>query len=229
MKKRKKGYKPLPVSRGNTSGKASKAKREGEAKRKKARKPSSGMGVGSKASKPKKLQFGGKPYSYRLSALNPKTPKQLPETELSKKGMTLRKLVRGTPRLMVNNSRDVELLEKKRTKTRSGMPAFRAVTITDDPWRPTKVVRKHKTFIIGAEIDKEGNPADKPINKHKKVIVSCDCESYVFTFEYANAAHGASRIVYSNGEPPVVMNPDLAPGLCKHLVAAATFLIKNDV
>jgi hypothetical protein len=223
MKKKRKGYKPLPVSKKNTSGKPSKAKREAEKRKKKPK-----TGMNKKASKPKKVFSSKKPYSYRLSALNPKTPKQLPETEISKKGMTLRKLLRSTPRLMMNNSVDVEALEFKRTKTRSGLPAIKAITITNDPYRKDKVIRKHKTFIIGAETDDDNNPVDKPINKHKKVICSCDCESWVFTFENAVAEHGASRIVYGNGEPPVVTNPSLAPGLCKHLVAVATKLIKSN-
>lgn len=218
----KKKYKPLSLSRSNTSRKPSAAKKMGK------KSTSADMRMGKKARKPKKAKVTRPNYSYRLSALNPKTPKQLPETELSKKGMTLRQLIRATPRLMLNNAVDVELLEKKLTKTRSGMPAIRAVTVTNDPWRPGKVRRKHNTFIIGAELDKENNPVKKPINRHRKIIVSCACESYVFTFEYANAAHGASRIVYSNGEPPVMTNPQLAPGLCKHLVAVARLLIKAE-
>lgn len=225
MKRKKSGYKPLPVSRANTSRRPSKAKKEAEKTRKK--KPAD-MAMTRKARKPKKAKIKRPNYSYRLSGLNPKTPKQLPETELSRKGMTLRKLVRATPRLMVNNALDVELVERKITRTRSGMPALKAVAVTNDPFRPNKVRRRHNTFIIGAELDSENNPVDKPINRHKKVICSCSCENYVFTFEYANAAHGASRIVYGNGEPPVVTNPMLAPGLCKHLVATARFLIKSE-
>lgn len=222
---KKKAYKPLAVSRKNTARRPSAAKAAAE-KRKKPK--TSDMTRAKTARKPKKAKIKRPNYSYRLSALNPREPRQLPETELSKKGLTLRKLLRGTPRLMINNSIDVVLIERKITKTRSGMPAFKGVAITQDPYRPNKVVRKHNTFIIGAELDKENNPVKKPINKHKKIIVSCSCENFVFTFEYANAAHGASRLVYSNGEPPIVTNPGLAPGLCKHLVAAARLLIKGN-
>jgi len=220
----KKKHKALPLSKNNKSRRPSKAKVEASKRKSK----SSDMERKTKARKPKKAKVSRPNYSYKLSGLNPKTPKQLPETDLSRKGMTLRQLVRGTPRLMVNNSQDVELYEKKITKTRSGLPALKAVAITNDPFRPNKVRRKHNTFIIGAELDKENNPAKKPINRHRKIICSCSCESYVFTFEYANAAHGASRIVYGNGEPPVVTNPSMAPGLCKHLVAAARELIRKE-
>lgn len=168
-----------------------------------------------------------KNYSYRLSGLNPKTPKQLPETEMVKNGMTLRQLLRSTPRLMMNNSLDVKIVEFTKTRTKSGLPAIKGVTVTKDPFRPDKVERRHNTFIIGMETI-NNDPVDKPLNRHKKVICSCSCESYMYTFEYANAAHGASRIVYGNGDPPVVTNPKLAPGLCKHLVALATKLIKTN-
>lgn len=223
----KKKYKPIPVSKLNTSRKPSKAKKESLDREKRKDK----AGRVTKAKKPKNAKItGARPYSFKLSALNPQTPKQLPETELSRKGLTLRKLLRGTPRLMMNNSIDVELVEFKRVKTKSGMPAIKAVVVTNDPFRPGKVRRVHNTFIIGADKAADNSPDLKtPINKHKKVIVSCACESYVFTFEYANAAYGASRIVYGNGEPPVVTNPNLAFGLCKHLVAVATRAIKQDV
>lgn len=169
--KRKKGYKPLPVSKNNKSRRPSKAKVEA-AKRKTK---STDMSMSRKARKPKKAKVKRPNYSYRLSGLNPKTPKQLPETDQTRKGMTLRQLLRSTPKLMINNSIDVELVEKRVTRTRSGMPALKAVAITNDPYRPNKVRRKHNTFIIGAELDKENNPVKKPINRHKKVIVSCSC------------------------------------------------------
>lgn len=160
-------YKPLAKSRSNTSGRPSAAKREAMKRSKKG---------SIKKSKSAKVSKAKKAYSYRLSGLNPQEPRQLPETEHTKKGMTLRKLLRGTPRLMLNNSVDVEIVEFKRTKTKSGMPAIKAVTITNDPWRPGKVRRPHSTFVIGMDKDDSGSPdIKKPINKHKRVIVSCNC------------------------------------------------------
>jgi len=188
MKKKSTGYKPIGKSRSNTSGRPGKAKKEAE-KRKKAKT--------SKKTTPRKVFSTKKPFSYRLSALNPRAPKQLPETEITKKGMPLRKLLRGTPRLMMNNSLDVEILELKRTKTRSGLPAIKAITVTNDPYRPTKVIRKHKTFIIGAELDAELNPADKPVNKQKKVICSCDC----VTGDMNVLTADGWKVVYAIAEP----------------------------
>ena len=170
------------------------------------------------------------PYSYLLHPMEPKEIRQLPETELSKRGMTLRQLLHSTPRLMINNAADVDIISLKMTKTKSGMPTVKATMLTNDAYRPNRVKRRRNTFIIGAEKAKDGSPIlDKPVNKHKKVLVSCSCENAVFMWEYANAAHGAGRLIYSNGEPPVVTNPGLAPGLCKHLAALAMHIIKKDL
>lgn len=214
----------VPLSKSNKSGKPSKAKRESEKTKKKKKKKQPSKPRSQRVVKKKK------PYSYRLNAFDPKQPNQLPETDLTKKGYTLRKLIRSTPRLMINNAGNVVLKKVKKVKTRSGMPAVRAETYSTDPFRPDKVLRLHTTIIIGLDTNKDDNPdVKKPVNAHKKVLVSCDCESFVYTFEYANAAHGASRIIYSNGNPPVVTNPGLEPGLCKHLVRLSNSIIKSNM
>ena len=205
---------PASAAKKIADERAKKARAAGKPKKKKATK--------AKAPKEARMRKPAKAYSYKLSALNPRKPRQLPETKLSKKGMTLRKLIRSTPRLMINNAVDVVLDKYSRTKTRSGMPAIKAIAVSTDRFRPNKVNRPHDVFLIGADKLPDGSAdTGKPVNKHKKVLASCNCENYVFTWEYANAVHGASRIVYGNGDAPVVTNPDFAPGLCKHLVAVA--------
>jgi hypothetical protein len=139
--------------------------------------------------------------------------KQLPETSLMRKGLSLKQLLRTTPKLMKNNSMDVVVSKLVRKKTKSGLPAVEAVTYTADPYRPNKSRRDHKAYIIG--IDSQ----DQPITKQRRVMISCSCENYIFTWEYANALHGASKLVYGNGDPATFTNPDNLPGMCKHLVA----------
>lgn len=215
-------YKPLAKSKNNTSGKPSEAKREAElrAKAKKKGKPL--------PAKVKKISPG---YKMTLSGLNPNKARQLPETPLSARGLTLRKLLRNTPRLFLHNSQDVHMESFKETRTRSGMPAISAVAFTADPFRPNKTKRPHKVFVLGLDKLPSNDPdTTTPINRHKKVIVSCDCEAFVYGgAEYANAAHGAARIVYGNGKPPIMTNPKLAYFLCKHLVAVAQIMIKRDL
>jgi hypothetical protein len=222
---------PIKKSRSNTSGRPSAAKREADKRTKKAKAAKSTRKKTTKAKPPKAAKLPKKPYSFRLSAMNPKTPKQLPETAQTKKGLTLKGLLRGTPKLMLNNSSEVVLEKIKKTKTRSGMPAIQATTYSNDPFRPGKVKREHATYIIGAETLKDNSYNEaKPIHRHKKVLVSCDCESYVLGgAEYANAVHGAGRLIYGNGAPPVMTNPSLAPFLCKHLVELARVTIKKDL
>ncbi len=60
------------------------------------------------------------------------------------------------------------------------------------------------------------------IDNKLNVKVSCSCADFVFGgWEYANAKRGAADIIFGNGEPPTVKNPDNRPGLCKHLLAVA--------
>lgn len=57
-----------------------------------------------------------------------------------------------------------------------------------------------------------------------KCKVTCDCEDYLYRFEVANKAKGASDIVHSNGARPNVRNPDMKPGICKHLLSLLRYL-----
>ncbi len=58
-----------------------------------------------------------------------------------------------------------------------------------------------------------------------KVIVSCSCSDFMFTWEAALNLKGAARIEYSNGELPNERNRNNVPGCCKHLVALGQSLI----
>lgn len=49
------------------------------------------------------------------------------------------------------------------------------------------------------------------------VKVSCSCDYFMYTCEYALNRQGAADILYSNGEPPNDKNPTLVPSVCKHL------------
>lgn len=220
-----KKIKTVKKSSKNTSNRKSAAKKEAEKR------------VTAKKKNPSKKATGARrqkkavTYNVKLNALNPNKQKQLPETPLSKKGLSLRTLFRGTPKLFLHNAQDVVIKKVDVSKTKSGMPAVTAIAYTSDPYRPMKTRRYHKVHIIGLDKNKENLPDTKtPISKHKRVLVSCDCEAYVFGgAEYANAAHGAARIVYGNGNPPVVTNPMMVPFLCKHLVAVATAMFQANL
>lgn len=116
---------------------------------------------------------------------------------------------------MKENAEDCYISSYKRGKTKKGLPVITARVRHKDPYRPNKAVRLHDVMIVGLD-----DPF-KPISKQKRVMVSCKCENFVYVWEYADTLHGASRIIYGNGEPATFTNPANAVGLCKHLTALA--------
>lgn len=150
------------------------------------------------------------------------SPKPLPDDLMvDQRGMKLRRLLRVTPRMFHNNAQYVHMLSIKKAKTKSGLTAYLGVMRTHDPARD-KPPRKRNVSIVGLDPD-----SGLPVNR-QRVLLQCDCENYAFTWEYANAAHNAARLIYCNGMFPSFMNPQLAPGMCKHLIAFAGVLIMQD-
>lgn len=221
------------VKKSKTSKPAAKGKTKLDvsAKRAKKAKPVVASKVRRKAKPPKTAKILAKPTkrAIKLTQLQPRSggPLVLPETQDSKKGKTLRKILRNTPRLFINNAKDVHINSLKVKKTRTRMPAIEAVCETLMPVGGKRTVRrKHKVHIIG--IDKDDDSEKRPVNKHKRVLLQCACENYTFVWEYANAHNGCARIIYGNGETPAVTNPGLEIGMCKHLVVVAqTIIAKN--
>lgn len=161
---------------------------------------------------------------YKLRKFESPGIRALPETYFTRKGMTLKQLIRGTPKLFVNNAVDVEAHRYKKKKTKTGKPVVHGIMWTNDPFRPHKVRRYHETYIVGLDDNQQ-----KPVTTHKKVLVQCTCEAYVYNFEYANARHGAAYLIYSNGEPPVWTNPAMWPGCCKHIIALAKLAYEDGL
>lgn len=178
-----------------------------------------------KAAKPKQIMpknANGTPYV--LNKMKNLGFRTLEETYYTRKGMTLHQLISSTPQLFKNNAVDVEAYKWRKTRTKGGKPVVQGVMWTNDPWRPKRTRRYHETYVIGLDADK-----DKPVHKHKKVLVQCTCESFVYTYEYANAKRGASYLIYSNGDPPVWMNPRMVPGMCKHLIALSKIILEEKL
>ena len=147
-------------------------------------------------------------------------PRPIPHGMGLKTGLSLKGLLRSTPRYFINSGKDVEIIDyKDGLKTKTGLPAVKAravadFTATDMPPTP------HNVLVVGLM-------KGVPISQQKKVLVSCDCANYTFIWEYANTVNRASRIKYCNGEPAYTTNPGNRPGLCKHLVAFASEILEN--
>lgn len=160
---------------------------------------------------------------YKLRKFESAGIRPLPETYFTRKGQTLRQLIRNTPRIFVNNAVDVEAHRVRDKTTKTGKPVVHGIMWTNDPYRPDKVRRYHETYIVGLDENQQ-----RPVHKHRRVLVQCTCENFVYTFEYANAYHGASYLIYSNGEMPVWTNPSLSVGCCKHIIALAKIAIEEN-
>ena len=189
----------------------------------KARTKYSGIESSAAANKPRKSR-SVKSKSRRVRILPLKgghLVEQLPETALSIKGLTLKQLLANTPKMMKINAEETTVKKMKRSKTKSLRPAITAVCRHNDPFRPDAVSRDHEAQIVGRD------PDLKMTDRKQKVLVSCGCENFVYAWEYANAMHGASKIVYGNGDSPGFTNPGNSPGLCKHLTALAYKVISG--
>lgn len=140
----------------------------------------------------------------------PKNPKV---SELS-----IAKTLKTTPRVFVENSKNVVIKELKRGNTRAGFPGVKAVA-KDIFSKPGVRGRSHKCSIIAMD--------SKPVHKSKSVYFSCDCEAYMYWCEVALNRYGASAIKFSNGEAPDARNPQKLPMICKHLISLAYECKKN--
>lgn len=131
------------------------------------------------------------------------------EKSRAEKGLTVLQLLNNTPRYIKEKGRDEVVIKKYgRTKTKGGHPALKAICQTRYP----KPHQPHQCSVIGLDVDQQ------KLSKQKRVLVSCDCEFFMFYCEYALSTWGAARIKFSNGEPAVVRNPGNVPLVCKHLV-----------
>lgn len=125
------------------------------------------------------------------------------------KGMTIVKLLNNTPRYIKEKGRDEVVVKKyTRTHTKGGHSALKGICQTRNP----KIHEPHQWSVIGLD------PDQPKLSKQKRVLVSCDCEFFMFYCEYALSTWGAARIKFSNGEPAHVRNPGNVPLVCKHLV-----------
>lgn len=132
--------------------------------------------------------------------------------------MKLAKLVNSSDKMRKANSRFVKLVGYKAGRDKKGLATAVCKTFTPKEYKLGRVVdAKDKNKYVSSI---------KFLDDKLNVKVSCSCPDYCFMWEVANHRHGASDIIYSNGEPPLEKNPNNRPGLCKHLLALRAF-IKN--
>lgn len=109
----------------------------------------------------------------------------------------------------------VDLVQTKVKKSKAGNPLVVCKTRSSTTLQgKAKAKGSASTYVSTVEV-----------LPSSKVIVSCSCQDFMFTWEAALNLKGAARIEYSNGELPNEKNPSNVPGCCKHLVALGQSLI----
>ena len=134
------------------------------------------------------------------------------------KVLTIGQLLKSTDSLRKSGSDDTIIKALRFTKTANGLIVAKAAM--------SSASRKHLVFDTWYTFT--GLENRRQINAKSKVMVQCQCEDYMFVWEYANTAHNAARIFYSNGEAPDERNPAYRPGLCKHSYRLAIELITKS-
>ncbi len=109
----------------------------------------------------------------------------------------------------------VDLLQRKVKKSKAGNPLVICKTrsSTTSKGKP-KAKGSANTYVTTIEV-----------LPSSKVIVSCSCTDFMYTWETALSMKGSARVEYSSGDPPNEKNPNNVPGCCKHLVALGQSLI----
>jgi hypothetical protein len=133
------------------------------------------------------------------------------------KGLTLKKILSESIILDLNNAKDVHVTNVKETVSAKGRKAVVATCFSDP--KGNKVPTKYKCSVIGLE-------DDGPLSG-QRCMFSCECDRYMYYYEYALAQKGAAKIKFCNGNAPTVTNPSLIPGGCKHLIALSRKLVKE--
>ena len=153
----------------------------------------------------------------------PKPPAPKP-----KPGLTLQQLIDSTekyfPGSVENAMRDKVTIVNLKKKAN----VITCDSMTYNGTKSVPEIRKHSQTIIKRAYNKDDPNLGLPFSK-AKVLVSCSCDQFKFAFEYALTERNAARIQYSNGEFPVIKNPKLIPGGCKHCWVLWTKIVKAGI
>jgi hypothetical protein len=128
--------------------------------------------------------------------------------------MTMQQILDKTPRNRRDKADYVIISDTKKASTDYGTVIYKAkVYSTHDNKGNPKRRGQRIVYVTTVETNM------------KQTVVSCSCEDFMFTFEYALNKKKAARIEYCNGEPPIDRNPRMIPGCCGHIFKFGTALI----
>lgn len=136
--------------------------------------------------------------------------------ERSDKGLSFARLYANAQATDSKYAGDVAIDKMKKAKP-FGYDGFVIKTKTRD----TKKMRRYECVVA--------SKTTLPVHRSRKVFVSCNCDRFLYYYEYALTQHGASEIKYSNGRFPVEKNPTLIPSACKHILCAMHEIVQNKL
>lgn len=136
------------------------------------------------------------------------------------------KLVRAKPLLTIE-----QIVVKVRPETRVKAKKVRSLDITEV--KPVSILPGYSVYRVVTQNQENGHrykvtvfSPTRKITKSTKIVIDDPCPVFIYKFEYAMAKRGNAFLYRSNGEPPIVTNPKLRPGLSHHGVRAIIDLIK---
>lgn len=145
-----------------------------------------------------------------------------------KPGLNLKQMLNATakyfPSRVENAERDNVTIPKMQKKG----DAILCESLTYNGTKKVPEIRKHKQIVRKRAVAENDPNRILPFSL-AKVHVSCTCEDHLYTFEYALAERDAAKITYSNSEFPIIKNPKLIPGLCKHLWVVVNKILEKGV
>lgn len=161
--------------------------------------------------------------SHRTTEARKEPVRQDPKArEFKLTGLSLKTLIRQQPPYIKNNAHEVVVKALQEVTTKGGLPAIRAKTVSINNLGNNRRRTTYDTNIIGKEIG-------IPLHKQKHVLVSCNCDFFLYYCEVALNHWGSARIQFSNGEHPGVTNPGLHPLMCKHLTRLAQEVMESQL
>lgn len=104
-------------------------------------------------------------------------------------------------------------------RRRNGTHGIQIITITR-PQQRSERSHRHQIEIGTALKNWPGNISDRGC----PVLFSCNCERWLFYYEWVAHRHGAAEIIYGNGEPPYITNPTFRIGICKHGICGLEYV-----
>lgn len=136
---------------------------------------------------------------------------------LSVKGVTARQIMSAAPKITLLRSKGVKVTNLKVRLSDNGAEYYaRTKTVVDEHGQ--KITRS-KTYISSVTLK---DP------KTRYVLIDCTCPAHPFWgTEYGMNKRNAAQILRSNGEAPLVRDPNYRNVACKHVLSLLKILIQQ--